>query len=65
MLVDVINNSRSIVELHLSEDRQILREVKFLPHNRVKEYHHKTSDYLRTNNISRTNKNKIALAMAR
>lgn len=65
MLIEVINHSKSVVELHLSNDRERLTEVKYLPHNRVKKYEHKVSDYLKNGVISRTTKNKLAIALAK
>jgi hypothetical protein len=65
MLVDVINHSKSVVELHLSGDREILTEVKLLPDNRVKKYEHNVSDYIKSGALSRTTRNKIAIALAK
>jgi len=65
MLVDVINNSRSVVELHLSGDREVLTEVKFLPHNRIKKYEHSVSEYIDSCAPSRTTRDKIAVALAK
>jgi hypothetical protein len=65
MLVDVINNSRSVIELHLSGDREVLTEVKYLPHNRIKKYEHRVSDYMKSGASSRETLNKIAIALAK
>ncbi len=65
MLVDVINNSRSVIELHLSGDREVLTEVKLLPNNRVKKYEHSVSEYMEQGNISPKTRDKIAVALAR
>jgi len=65
MLIDVINNSKSVVELHLSGDREMLTEVKHLTQNRVKKYEHRVSDYMENGAVSRSTRNKIAIALAK
>jgi len=65
MLIDVINHSKSIVELHLSGDGEVLTEVKHLPHDRVKKYEHKVADYIKNGAVPKTTRNKIAIALAK
>ncbi len=63
-LVEVINNSRSVIELYLSDDCTQVREVKCLSDNRVKEYSYPIDVFFRKREVPRHLKNKVAIAMA-
>jgi len=63
-LVDTINNEKSIVELYLSDDGSKVIERKCLTENRCKEYSYSLDQYFSKTGVSRTLKNKIAIAMA-
>ncbi len=63
-LIEVINNQRSVVELYLSKDCSQIIEVKCLTENRVKEYIYPVETYIKRTGITKSLKNKIALAMA-
>jgi hypothetical protein len=63
-LVDVINNQKSVVELYLSDDGAHITEVKCLTENRCKEYRYPINEYFQRAEVSRSLKNKIALALA-
>lgn len=63
-LVDTINNPKSIVELYLSDDGSQIIERKCLTENRCKDYTYSLDEYFNKSGVSRTLKNKIAIAMA-
>jgi hypothetical protein len=63
-LVETINNPRSIVELYISEDGSKVIERKCLTENRCKEYSYTLDQFFSKSGVSRTLKNKIAIAMA-
>ncbi len=62
-LIAVTNHSRSVVELYLSQDCSQIIEVKCLSDNRVKEYTYPVETYFKRTGITKSLKNKIALAM--
>ena len=63
-LVDTINNEKSVVELYLSDDGSKVIERKCLTENRCKEYSYSLDQYFNNPAVTRTMKNKIAIAMA-
>ncbi|HKK39024.1 MAG TPA: hypothetical protein VJ949_06380 [Cryomorphaceae bacterium] len=63
-LVDTINNEKSVVELYLSDDGSQVIERKCLTENRCKEYSYSLDQYFSNPGVTRTTKNKIAIAMA-
>lgn len=63
-LVDTINNPKSIVELYISEDGTKVIERKCLTENRCKEYSYTLDQYFSRTGVSRSLKNKIAIAIA-
>ena len=63
-LVETINNPKSIVELYISEDGSKVIERKCLTENRCKEYSYTLDQYFNRTGVSRSLKNKIAIAMA-
>ncbi|MCA1761702.1 MAG: hypothetical protein LC664_01695 [Flavobacteriales bacterium] len=63
-LIDIKNNEKSVVELYLSKDKTHIKEIKCLTNNRCKEYQYPVIDFLQNSEVSRTLKNKIAIAMA-
>lgn len=64
-LVDVINESRSVIELYLNDDCSQITELKCLSGNQVKEYKYGIDDFFKRREFSRQVKNKVAIAMAR
>ncbi|MFT5596558.1 MAG: hypothetical protein ACJAZC_001448 [Cryomorphaceae bacterium] len=63
-LIETINTSKSVVELYLSDDGSKVIERKCLTENRCKEYTYSLDQYFNKSGVSRTLKNKIAIAMA-
>jgi len=63
-LIETINTSKSVVELYLSDDGSQVIERKCLTENRCKEYTYSLDQYFNKSGVSRTLKNKIAIAMA-
>lgn len=64
-LVDVINHSRSVVELYINADRTQITEVKCLADHKVKEYKYGIDDFFRRREIPKQTKNKVAIALSR
>ena len=44
-LIKTIHESNKIVEVYLDDDTKSVKEVVFLPQNRVKKYHYTLSEY--------------------
>jgi hypothetical protein len=63
-LVNTTNTSKSVVELYLSDDGSKVIERKCLTENRCKDYTYSLDEYFNKSGVSRTLKNKIAIAMA-